>query len=147
MNAIPSELDETSSCNTDNAKNEGERWLGVSGLTFYNSLSIVRQGKQSPTYKKTVPHKPIPTWNDITKVPPKLSVPPKVKCLVRFYVKFKLLKVFKMTGVKIIMDRLLLIGISTQKDYIFSFVYTFVYILIRSYVLQSTHLHENEQTN
>ena len=64
---------------------------------------IVRRGVQGPTWKNTVlPKEPIPTWNDITQVPAKLSDPPKIKFLIYSYLECILQKVFKMTGIKLI---------------------------------------------
>ena len=52
-----------------------------------------------------------PTWNDITYVPAKLSDPPKIKFPVHSHLKYILQKVFKITGVKLTICRLSLIGI------------------------------------
>ena len=73
---------------------------------------IVPRGVQCPTWKNIGPSIAlIPTWNDITYVLAKLSVPPKIKFPVHSHLKCMLQKVFKMTGVKLITGRLLLTGI------------------------------------
>ena len=73
---------------------------------------IVCRGVQSPTWKNTVlPKEPIPTWNDITQVPAKLSDLPKIKFPVHSHLEYILQKVFKMTGVKLTICRISLIGI------------------------------------
>ena len=61
--------------------------------------SIVRRGVQSPT------------WKNITQVPAKLSDLPKIKCPVHSHLEYMLQKVFKMTGVKLTICRVSLIGI------------------------------------
>ena len=79
---------------------------------FLKTESSKRQRGTKSTWKKTVPPKePIPTWNYITSVPARLSDPPKIKFPVHSHLEYILQKVFKMTGVKLTICRLSLIGI------------------------------------
>ena len=52
-----------------------------------------------------------PPENDITKVPAKPSLPPKIKSPIHSHLEYKLQRVFKMTGVKLTIGRFLLISI------------------------------------
>ena len=79
---------------------------GIAGQKYHSS------GVQSPTWKNTVPTKePIPTRNNITWVLAKLSDLPKIKFPVHLHLKYILQKVFKMTGVKLTIYTVSLIGI------------------------------------
>ena len=65
---------------------------------------------------------PIPIWNDITQVPVKLSLLPKIKFPIHSHFEYMLQIVFKITRVKLAIGRLLLIGIywyhSTNRRFI-----------------------------
>ena len=74
--------------------------------------TIVCRGLQSLIWKNTVlPKQPIPIWNDITQVPVRLSDLPKINFPVHSHLEYILQKVFKMTGVKLTICRVSLIGI------------------------------------
>ena len=75
-------------------------------------IIIVRRWVKSSPIKNKVPIKePIPTRNDITYIPAKLSVPTKIQFSAYSHLGYMLKKVFEMTGVKLTIDRLSLIGI------------------------------------
>ena len=96
--------------------------LQVAAIILWNG-PMVRRGYKVTPEKNTVPPKePIPIWNDITQVPVKLSLLPKIKFPIHSHFEYMLQIVFKITRVKLAIGRLLLIGIywyhSTNRRFI-----------------------------
>ena len=91
---------------------------------FMDHIHSLQKGTKSYLENTLPPREPIPTWNDISSVSAKLSASPKIKFPIHSHLENMLQKVFKMTGIKLAIVKLLLIGIywyqSTRTRFIHS---------------------------